>query len=283
MHALITVGGQDYRVDLSDPLDISIPLDFEGQQPAAFGIPAASAVPFRAGPFVGSVPRGGSANCFTVTITPHGNGTHTESVGHILSEPVPIGEELRDSFVATTLLSVELEELDVTQETYASESAPEDLVITAARLDEALERVGGDVTWLDALVLRTRPNDPGKRRASYSGQNPAYLTDQAMAWVRAHQVRHLLVDVPSVDREEDRGELRNHRLFWGIDPGATTLQGASTGRTITELIYVEDAIEEGHYLLNLQVPNFVLDAAPSRPRLFPIERWPCVASSGDPT
>lgn len=273
MHALITVGGHDYRVDLSSPLDISIPLDFEGQQPAAFGIPAASAVPFRAGAFVGAVSRGGSANCYTVTITPHGNGTHTESVGHILSEPVPIGEELHDSFVAATLLSVELTQLASTRETYASLNAPDDLVITAASLTEGLERVGGDVTWLDGLVLRTRPNDPGKRRASYSGQNPAYLTDQAMAWVRAHQVRHLLVDVPSVDREEDSGELCNHRMFWGVEPGAVTLQGASTGRTITEMIYVSDALHEGPYLLNIQVPNFVLDAAPSRPRLFPVERW----------
>lgn len=277
MHAILTIGGQDFRVDFSAPYDISIPLDFEGYQPNAFGIPAANAVPFHAGSFVGSIARGGSANCSTITISPHGNGTHTETVGHILIESVPVGEELKDSILASTLLSVELSTLGDTHETYPHGGQDQDLVITQAELAQALALTGSDPTWLDALVVRTKPNHVGKQRASYSGQNPAYLTKEAMQWVRTQQVKHLLVDLPSVDREEDHGMLDNHHVFWDIEQGKRQLDGASTGRTISEFIFVPDHMMDGHYILNLQVPDFVLDAAPSRPRLFAVERWPTQA------
>ena len=39
-------------------------------------------------------------------------------------------------------------------------------------------------------------------------------------------------------------------------------------KTITEMIFVDNHIEDGSYLLNLQIPAFVSDAAPSRPIIF---------------
>jgi hypothetical protein len=36
------------------------------------------------------------------------------------------------------------------------------------------------------------------------------------------------------------------------------------------LAFIDDAIADGHYLLNLQVAPFVADAAPSRPILLPL-------------
>ena len=273
MHALITVGGIDYRVDFGEHTDLSIPLDFHGEQPAAFGIPAAHAAPLRAGDFVGAVAQGGSANCYTVTMTPHGNGTHTESIGHVLRELVPIGPELTDTFIPATLLSVDLQRLGACGESYPDGGDEDDFVITQAELAGALARAGNDPTWLRALIVRTRPNPEGKRHANYSGHNPAYLTREAMAFVRTLQVEHLLVDVPSVDREEDHGALANHRIFWDLEPGQTEDTGAVRGRTITELIFAPDALTDGTYLLNLQVPDFLLDAAPSRPRLFGAVRW----------
>ena len=40
------------------------------------------------------------------------------------------------------------------------------------------------------------------------------------------------------------------------------------GRTITEMIFVDDAVDDGPWILDLQIPPFMLDAAPSRPILF---------------
>ena len=75
-------------------------------------------------------------------------------------------------------------------------------------------------------------------------------------------VQHLLIDLPSVDREEDGGELAAHHLFWNV-PSNPNFQ-----KTITEFIYVPNEIVDGRYILNLQVSNFANDAAPSRPMLF---------------
>jgi hypothetical protein len=36
------------------------------------------------------------------------------------------------------------------------------------------------------------------------------------------------------------------------------------------MAYIDDAIADGPYLLNLQVAPFVIDAAPSRPILLPL-------------
>ena len=41
--------------------------------------------------------------------------------------------------------------------------------------------------------------------------------------------------------------------------------------TITEMIFVQDAIEDGTYLLNLQIASFENDASPSKPILYAIE------------
>ena len=76
-------------------------------------------------------------------------------------------------------------------------------------------------------------------------------------------IEHLLVDLPSVDREEDQGRLSAHKAFWGMETGPLRINS-----TITELIYVPDEIPDGLYLLNLQVMNLANDAAPSRPVLY---------------
>jgi hypothetical protein len=41
--------------------------------------------------------------------------------------------------------------------------------------------------------------------------------------------------------------------------------------TITELIFVENEVRDGSYLLNLQMASFVNDASPSKPVLYKIE------------
>ena len=75
-------------------------------------------------------------------------------------------------------------------------------------------------------------------------------------------VKHLLIDLPSVDREQDGGRLISHRAFWNY-PKEIDLK-----RTITELIYVDNAINDDLYLLNLSLANIVNDASPSRPILY---------------
>ena len=92
-----------------------------------------------------------------------------------------------------------------------------------------------------------------------------------MALIIEHGFDHLLVDLPSIDRAYDEGRLECHRLFWGLPQEAHDLDGIEPShRTITELSFVPNDIKDGNYLLQLQITNFIRDAAPSRPLLFSI-------------
>jgi hypothetical protein len=60
-------------------------------------------------------------------------------------------------------------------------------------------------------------------------------------------------------------------LFWNIPAGGHELAPDSrTDRTVTEMAFADDAIPDGLYLLSLQAPSFITDAAPSRPVLYPL-------------
>lgn len=265
-----SLAGRSWRMDTDAGRDISIPLRFNGPQPQAFHIDAAFSQAVEAGSFVGDTRRGGACNCETVTLNPHGNGTHTECMGHVVDERLAVGAMLREPFVPAVVASVM--PVNAGNGDKALEGVPVgDRVITRRALVNAFELLGSvPREFFAALVLRTLPNDPSKLTAAYSGTNPAYLTQAAMRLVRELGVRHLLLDLPSVDREEDNGALAAHRIFWDLPAAGHGMPDSSEARTITEMIYVDDEIADGLYMLNLQIPHFMLDAAPSRPILFPL-------------
>ena len=68
----------------------------------------------------------------------------------------------------------------------------------------------------------------------------------------------------------DDGLLTNHHIFWNVQERTHELsEDTWQEKTITEMIFVADEINDGIYGLNLQVPAFGSDAAPSRPVIFP--------------
>jgi hypothetical protein len=267
----VELKGRRWAVD-GPAYDISIPLRFGGPQPSAFGLPAARAWPFEAGSFVGDTRRGGSANCYSIEMTPHGNGTHTECVGHIIDSEVFVFDALGPGFIATSLISVEPVARESVSERYNTPPRPGDRVVSAAALEAALRGVDRD--WCDGLVLRTLPVAQDKAAARHCGTNPPFFTIDAMELVREVGVNHLLVDLPSVDREEDDGLLEAHHIFWEVPSGQHTCASPRPGRdrTITEMVNVEEHIADGAYLLQIHIPRFCLDAAPSRPFLYPVSQ-----------
>jgi arylformamidase len=72
----------------------------------------------------------------------------------------------------------------------------------------------------------------------------------------------LLLDLPSVDREEDGGNLLGHKAFWQYP------ENPRSACTITELIYVPSEVPDGDYLLNIQIASLELDVSPSKPVLY---------------
>ena len=263
----LTVGGRRYSADLSDPLSIAVPVDFDGVQPNHFGARRAHARPLEAGGFVGDVRAGGTVNCEVVELTPHCNGTHTECVGHVTSDRISVHDVLRGGLHLARLVSVRAERVPP-GETRDPDARPEEPVVSARALGEALASLPGPS---EALILRTLPNDASKLARSYQGEAPApYLTVEAARRLVADGVHHLVCDLPSIDRAMDQGRLAAHRVFWGLPPGSQRVHDAARrDATITELAWIAPTVRDGWYLLDLQLPAFMMDAAPSRPLLYP--------------
>ena len=110
---------------------------------------------------------------------------------------------------------------------------------------------------------------PYKQRQDYSDSTPPYLSREAADLLVERGIEHLVIDLPSIDRSHDEGRLTAHRIFFGLPPGSTELAQATRARaTVTELAYIPDAVTDGLYLLELQVPALGGDAVPSRPLLY---------------
>jgi kynurenine formamidase len=249
MNIQFTRHSQRYSANLQAPIDLSIPLRSGAENPNCFWAPMPEFTPVVAGDFVGSTAQGGVVNFFNVRLNPHGNGTHTECVGHIARERYVLHACLQQHHFLAKVVSV-----------YPQKTDDGDRVIFRETLESVLQP--GEA---DALVIRTLPNETDKMRVNWSGSNPPYLHHEALALLADYGIEHLLVDLPSVDREEDGGRLLGHKAFWRY-PDAVR-----THCTITELIFVPHRVRDGFYLLNLQTTSLDLDASPSKPVLYPIE------------
>lgn len=256
-----------YKIDTGKPLKISIPLDFHGNQPNAFGVPAASAEAVKTNEFIGDTKSGGSCNFEKYEFITHCVGTHTECAGHITNEKISINETLQEMFIPCTLISVAAVKAEETNENIGAGKEPEDFLITKDSLRKALSP--HNENFIEGLIVRTLPNDDTKKTRDYMKVAPPFFTAQAMEYIVSLKVNHLLTDLPSLDRTFDKGLLSAHRIFWGVPPKTHEIKKNSVAhKTITEMIYVSNNIKNGNYILNLQIPDFIADAAPSRPVLF---------------
>lgn len=244
MFATFTHKGKTFKADLSRPIDISIPMNDHSARAWYADVMKIEAV--RNGDWVGEVKQGGSVNFRNIFFNPHAHGTHTECVGHISPEIYNVNEHLKNFFFTAELITV-----------LPEERADGDFVITRQQLELLLE--GKEP---EAVVLRTIANSEVKLSVNWSNTNPPYLEEAAAVFLAEKKVQHLLIDLPSVDKEVDGGKLLAHHAFWEY-PHNTQFQ-----RTITEFIYVPNHIYDGSYVLNLQTAPFENDATPSRPVLF---------------
>ena len=235
-------------IDLSKPLDISIPLKGEPSNVNAWYVEHPRIAPHQEGDFIGSVAAGSSTNFNDIWFNPHAHGTHTECVGHITKDFHSVNKNLERYFFLAEVITI------------APEKYQDDFVISRKQLQYALGN-----KKRDALVVRTLPNLKEKMTRQYSNTNPPYFLEQAAKLLVARGIAHLLVDLPSVDKEKDGGALLAHKAFWNVD-GQIRKKA-----TITELVFVPNRIKDGKYFLNLQLAPFENDASPSRPVLYKIE------------
>jgi len=241
----IQYNSRKLTIDLSKPLDISIPLKGDVSNVNAWYLGPPKITPEVIDGETISVAEGAVVNFNTITFNPHSHGTHTETVGHITEKVYSINKHLKQFFFLAEVVTV------------APEKLGDDWVISKKQLQFALGN-----KKRDAIVIRTLPNTNQKKSRQYSNTNPTYLMEDAAVYLRLKGIKHLLIDLPSVDKEQDGGALLAHNAFWNTK-GVLRLDA-----TITEFIYVSNKFEDGCYMLNLQIAPFENDASPSKPILY---------------
>jgi len=252
----------NFEIDLSKPIDISIPLTNTDENPIAWYIEKPVIEPVVFGDWIGKVSEGKSSTNFNnIFFNPHGHGTHTECLGHITNDFYSINQSLKQFFFFAKLITIEPENVD------------EDLVITKDQIEKALSiSTSLDVT-IEALIIRTLPNQRDKKSKKYSNTNPPYLSEETAIFICESEIQHLLIDLPSVDKEHDEGKLMAHKAFWNVKDTHNLNSDARFEATITEMIFVQNEIQDGNYLLNLQIASFENDASPSKPVLYAITNF----------
>lgn len=232
--AIVTVNGSSYVADLKVGIDLSIAVTDDPDQTNAYLAHPVRIEPYRSGNWIGSVKAGGPVNYNNIHFNPHGHGTHTECVGHISAEGETINRTLSRWMFIAQLITVK-----------ANAGGSVGLIEFAGRV----------IPGAEALIIRTG-GLPQHQSHKWSGTSPPFLAQESVTSLIGQGIDHILIDLPSIDPESDGGALLAHRAFWTAD---------GPHRTLTELIKVPSTLEDGLYLLNLQVAAFENDAAPGRP------------------
>lgn len=247
MIATIQYNSKKHQIDLTKAIDISMPISASENNVNVWYIGNPEIQPEVVDDFTVSVENGAAVNFRGIRFNPHAHGTHTECVGHITKEFYSVNKHLKQFFFLAEVITV------------APEKKGEDFVISKKQIQFALGN-----KKRDAVIIRTMPNTTEKLTAKYSNTNWAYLEEEVGVYLRQKGVKHLLIDLPSVDREKDDGVLAVHNAFWNTK-GKMRLDA-----TITELIFVPNIVEDGTYFLNIQIAPFENDASPSKPVLYEI-------------
>ncbi|HIP37104.1 MAG TPA: cyclase family protein [Crocinitomix sp.] len=238
-------------IDLTKGIDISLPLSPNKGATAWYCEPV-KIWPVETETFIGKVSKGGSTNFNNIQLNPHGNGTHTENVGHISKKFYSINDSLKTFHFLANLVTL------TPKPFYNKRWQEEDLIIDDLMIENSLKTLKQN----KALIIRTLPNEFEKKNKNYSHTNPPYITEKAVEVINSFGIEHLLIDLPSVDRENDNGELKAHRKFWNY-PKKPLLH-----KTITELVFIDNLIPDGEYFLNLQIISVENDASPSKPVIY---------------
>ncbi|RKP17423.1 HIT-like protein [Rozella allomycis CSF55] len=237
----------------SVPVDISIPLNFPPLV-SCFGI--RSMVDER----ILSISEGASVNCSKLMITPHAHGTHTECITHISKCETNMSTVQYGAHSLALLIRCEISNRSDTNETCPRNSKAIDRVITRNSVEYVMQKYENLKTHINAIMIRTYASDL-QFPIDFTNTNPAYFTKEAMSLI-SEWSDHVLVDLPSIDREDDGGDLLAHKAFFNNN----------TNKLVTELCRFPDSLDEGLYMLTMSLPRWNTDAVPTQPLVSRVKR-----------
>jgi len=243
--------GRVYDIDMDKGIDLSIENNFSGNAPIFYGSEQPKAIPQRYGDFIGDLKTGGSCNVPVISCNIHCTGTHTECISHVLDSKVRIPDKCPKGLIPAYVITVQPESSNYIEDLYHCDIS-DHFVISKRSIKQKI------LKSYQALVIRTLPNDKSKLTRNYDEHPAPFFTNDATDYICELGVQHLLVDIPSIDKSDDGGMLGNHRSFF------------KKGDTISELLFIPDSLSDGFGFLQIQIPSWSLDSAPSRPIFFPI-------------
>lgn len=246
MKSTIQLDQKNYEFNLEEFHDISTTYGSDDIQ--AWYLDPLTISPVRSEAFTGSVAEGGSVNFRNISFNPHGHGTHTECYGHISKEQdVFLKDCLKSFYFPVWVLSPDLEE-------EINEDGKKDLIVKSINLPQ--------INGVKGLVIRTQ--SAGLEMKNYSDTNPCYLDANIIPSMIAFGIEHIMIDQPSVDREEDGGALAAHHAFFGYP------DNIRSHHSISEICNITPDVKDGLYMAHISIFNIANDASPSKITLHPL-------------
>ena len=192
-------------------IDLSLSNAFDGKNPIFFN----SNNPKSTYPvdknFIGKISEGGTCNVPSISLDIHCSGTHTECEGHVNDSNIFINQVCPKNLVPSTLISVSASEAARCSDNYHVKYDKDDLVVTKSHL---IKKLKGKNTYLESLIIRTLPNSHEKKTRNYDQHPAPFFSNDAINFLIDLGVKHLLVDLPSLDKSNDHGKLGNHHIFF---------------------------------------------------------------------
>jgi arylformamidase len=241
--------------EMEGPFDLSLAIEIGKKR--AWYVDGMVRRPVRLGDWVGSVADGGDVNFFTLEFNPHAHGSHTETVGHICRGHYPVNQIaipwMQESLIITVHPSVKQ---DIGR------------CISWKDVEASIEASGG-LQGATALIVRCFERIPNVADMDHSNSDAPYFHFEVGSKLAELGIEHWLVDLPSVDREEDGGALACHRSFWKVGPKESKPNpDTRIHATISELLHIPSEVVDGRWHLQMNVSAMENDAAPCRPVVF---------------
>ena len=135
MKIFIKDKNNSYSIDHRYGKCLSIPYQYNGEQPNFYHAPKGKARPMNQDGFIGKTSDGKGCNVVTIEQNIHCTGTHTECAGHILSDSISINDVLKHEYYYTELISVSPVTSEFCNENYHFPIKDSDQLITRTMID----------------------------------------------------------------------------------------------------------------------------------------------------
>lgn len=240
----ISLEVNNLKLDLKLPQNVSRMISFgdSATSSGAFYInqPKSETVEFP-GLFIGDIERGGSCNVDYLTFCPH-NITHLETSAHILSlesNPPMVSDISQDKLMGLAYL------IDLSDKNWDDND-----LIQLEDIQATLEALKYPVNM---VIIKTHASLL-EESYDFSGKNFLAVSEEAAKYLNKYQknqsVLHaLILDLPSIDPENDEGKLLAHRAWFGI-PKMGVNHSDQQKKALVELAYFKEN-EQGYYYVNI--------------------------------